>query len=104
MKKVPLFDRVEEIYDILPKRYRDLIINMILSRAMDNGDFLKEIKPILKKEDFLELSKQIKALTGEVKEKVSAKKIVERKKEPEVEVKEIKTDSNLPKGVDSFSF
>ncbi len=105
MKKIPIFDRVSEVYELLPKRYRDLILNIILSKAIDNGTLLKEIKPLLKKSDFEILSKKIKSLSDEnvsIEKKTTPKNIVKREKEPVLqEVKDVKKE---PKNVNDFIY
>ena len=52
-----LYDRAEEIFKKLPKKYAVIILNSIIGNSASNGDLLKEARCFLSDKDYENLKK-----------------------------------------------
>jgi len=50
-KKLILFDRTEEIYNELPKEYRDIIFNNLISKSIAENKFADELSLYINHEE-----------------------------------------------------
>jgi len=50
-KKLILFDRTEEIYNELPKEYRDIIFNNLISKSIVENKFAEELSLYINHEE-----------------------------------------------------
>lgn len=72
MKKLVLFDKSEEIFDKLPKKYAEIILNSLIAKSLENGSLLQEAKTFMNTEDleklFSSFNLKIKTEKIEIKE------------------------------------
>jgi hypothetical protein len=80
MKKLELFDKSEEIYNKIPKKYVDIILNSIIAQSVYNGNLIKEASYFLNSEDIKNLSNELN-IKIEIKENLSEKKYKVEKEE-----------------------
>lgn len=80
MKKLELFDKSEEIYNKIPKKYVDIILNSIIAQSIYNGNLIKEASYFLNSEDIKNLSTELN-IKIEIKEKIYEENKYKTKKE-----------------------
>lgn len=80
MKKLALFDKSEEIYNKIPKKYVDIILNSIIAQSVYNGTLIKEASYFLNSEDIKNLSNELN-IKIEIKEKPFEKKYRSKKED-----------------------
>ena len=96
--KLNLFDRTEEIYNELPKEYRDIIFNNLISKSLLDNSFSQELSLYLGNEETEEILKKLK---------VSFKKTNYKKREikDKVYINEVKKgEKDISDNEDAFSF
>lgn len=55
MIKLTLSDRAEEIFQLLPKAYAEIILNSIIARSLESGVLIDESKTFLNNQSIQEL-------------------------------------------------
>ena len=57
--KLNLFGKSEEIYNALPKKYAEMILNSIIAQSLSNGSLIKEASIFLSSEDLKKISEKL---------------------------------------------
>lgn len=101
MKKLNLFDKSEEIYNKIPKKYVDIILNSIIAQSVQNGTLIKEASNFLSSEDIKELSETFDIKIS-VRKKPEAKRVFKAKEEDVESVSFGKKETDKKKAMDNF--
>lgn len=99
MIKIDLFDKSEEIYNSLPKRYADIILNSIIAQSLSNGNLIKEASIFLSSEDLEKLAEKLNFKIEMKKNSLEKKKYKSTKSD---EISFSKQEENYKKAISSF--
>jgi hypothetical protein len=88
MIKITLSDRTEEIYNSLPKKYAEIILNSILARSIENGLLIEEASIFLNNQSLSEVVESLQNNTQlsvpKTSQKIIRKKITIQTKEDNI--------------------
>ena len=88
--RLALYNRTEEIYEQLPKEYRDIIFNNILTKSLSNDTLLEEISLYLNQNETEEILKSLQISF----KKVNKKRVIKK----ETYINEIKKEEKKNQG------
>ena len=78
MIKLNLYDKSEEIYNSLPKKYAEIILNSIIAQSLNNGNLIKEASIFLSSEDLEKISEKLNFKIEMKKNSVEKKKYISK--------------------------
>ncbi len=58
--KIELFDKSEEIYKALPKKYAEIILNSIIAQSITNGSLIRESNNFISIEELQKIAEKLK--------------------------------------------
>ena len=67
--KLPLFNRSEEIYNELPKEYRDIIFNNLITKSILNKNFIDELSLYLNNDEIDEILEKLEIFLKQTKKR-----------------------------------
>jgi len=79
-KRLVLLDRSEEIYEKLPPRFRDVILNAIIARALETGELGRELSLYVRGEEAERIMKDLGTEIIKVKRPPRSKVKISREK------------------------
>jgi len=92
--KITLNSKNEEIFKEIPPRFRDIIINSILTKNTINGNLLKELSFYVNSEEFENISGNLPSSDIEVKKKSSYYSKNKKQKIIKSEIKKALSEEN----------